>query len=227
MHTMEIHWYANESDFWMYGFMGLSLFFLTALVFMTIKYRKVMNPVRDHSSGNLSIPSDVKDESEGYPDKPADEQDPLIQIQMELQMKEQDLMYHALLITEMKQVNKSIGEKLSPFQYKFPRKKDQDDFLQTLLEIIRDTARDPMEDFEAMFRQMHGGFYEKLLGCCPELTRSELQICALLRMNLSSKDMARLTNLSVSTIDVTRHRIRKKLSVDPQASLTGFLIQFS
>ncbi len=147
-------------------------------------------------------------------------------LQVELQRKEQDLMYHALVMTELRQANRAIGEYLAPFKYRFTKKKDQEDFQQALAEVVRDTKRDPMEDFELMFKQMHGGFYEKLLCTCPDMTRSELQVCALLRMNLTSKDMARLTNVTASTIDITRHRIRKKLGLEPSDSLTGHLIRF-
>ena len=168
---------------------------------------------------------------EGPPDNPVTnsgngfERSELEQTQLDLELKEQDLMYHALVITGMKQVNNSIGEKLTPFQYRFSKKKDQVEFQQTLREIIRDTSHDPMQDFEIMFKQMHGGFHEKLLTLCPDLSKGELQVCALLRLNLSSKDIARLTNLSAATIDITRHRIRKKLGLDPHSSLSGYLIQ--
>jgi DNA-binding NarL/FixJ family response regulator len=87
-----------------------------------------------------------------------------------------------------------------------------------------DSSRDPMKDFELLFTQLHGGFNEKLVAINPELTRIELQICALLRLNLSSKDIARLTNISLSTVEMTRHHIRQKLNLDQKISLTSHLI---
>ena len=82
-----------------------------------------------------------------------------------------------------------------------------------------------MNDFEVMFKQIHSGFYEKMLALSPDLSRSELQICALLRLNLSSKDISRVANLSIPTVEVTRHHIRKKLNLDQKESLTSYLIQ--
>jgi DNA-binding CsgD family transcriptional regulator len=58
----------------------------------------------------------------------------------------------------------------------------------------------------------------------PGLTHSELQICALIRLNFSSKDIARLVTLSVATIDSTRSHIRKKLNLDVKDNLTTFLM---
>jgi DNA-binding CsgD family transcriptional regulator len=149
----------------------------------------------------------------------------LVQVQMEIQKKEQELLNYSLVVSEMKQVHGSIGERLSPFRHRFSRKKDQEEFQQVLSEIIRDT-HEPMKDFELIFRQMHGSFQERLLSAYPDLTRGELQLCTLLRLNLSSKDMARITNLTVSTIDIIRHRIRKKLRLEQSVSLTSHLIQY-
>lgn len=146
------------------------------------------------------------------------------QLQLQIQLKEQDLIYKSLMITDLQQLNKSVSDKLGMFQYKFPRKKDQEEYSQKLGEIIRDASRDPIRDFELLFTQLHGGFYEKLLIINPELTRNELQLCAFLRLNLSSKDIARLTNLSLSSVEMTRHHIRQKLIPDQKTSLTCYLI---
>ncbi len=146
------------------------------------------------------------------------------QLQFQIQLKEQDLIYKSLLITDLQQLTKSVSDKLGMFQYKFSRKKDQEEYSQKLSEIIRDASRDPIKDFELLFTQLHGGFYEKLLTINPELSRNELQLCAFLRLNLSSKDIARLTNLSLSSVEMTRHHIRQKLIPDQRTSLTCYLI---
>ncbi|MEI7725858.1 MAG: tetratricopeptide repeat protein [Bacteroidota bacterium] len=146
-------------------------------------------------------------------------------LELEVNFKEQDLVYQSLITTELSHVNRSVQEKLGQFQYRFPKKSDQEEFRQLLSEIMHDASKKPMNNFEVMFKQMHGGFSEKLLDICPDFSRSELQICALLRLNLSSKDMARIANLSLATIETTRHHIRKKLGLDQKESLSGYLIQ--
>ncbi len=146
------------------------------------------------------------------------------QMQLQLQLKEQDLIFKSLLITDLQQINKSVSDKLGIFQFRFTRKKDQEEYNQKLSEIIRDASRDPIKDFELLFTQLHGGFYEKLLVVNPDFSRNELQLCAFLRLNLSSKDIARLTNLSLSSVEITRHHIRQKLNIDLKISLTCYLI---
>jgi tetratricopeptide (TPR) repeat protein len=145
-------------------------------------------------------------------------------LQLQLQIKEHELIYQSLRQTDLKQLNLSIREKMAPFLYRLPKKKDQEEFVSLVNELTRDASRDPMDDFEILFRQMHGGFFEKLLERGPDLSRSELRTCALLRLNLPTKEIARLLNLSSASVDATRHHIRKKLNLDPKENLTSFLI---
>ncbi len=145
-------------------------------------------------------------------------------LQVNLQLKEQEIIFQSLRQTDLKQLNLSVKDKLGPFQYRLPKKKDQDEFSSLMNEISRNASKDPMDEFEILFRQMHGGFYEKLLERCPDLTQSQLRTCALLRLNLSTKEIARLHNLSSASVDTTRHHIRQKLNLDPKDTLTSFLI---
>ncbi|MEI7727617.1 MAG: hypothetical protein WCK09_21090, partial [Bacteroidota bacterium] len=151
-------------------------------------------------------------------------QEEIAMLQLEMQLREQELVSQTMLNAELNQKNLNFSEKLNPFQQKFVKKKDQDEFSQTLSSIRSDNQGDPMQHFDNFFKQMHGNFLEKLVERCPELTKTELQICSLLRLNLSSKDIARLMNINPASIDGTRHRIRKKLNIDQEASLTSYLI---
>lgn len=144
--------------------------------------------------------------------------------QLDLEMKEQELVYHTLKQAGITHIYKAIIEKLSPFALRLARKKDQEEFTKTLQNITQDVDHEPLSDFEEMFIQMHGEFYEKLLAMNQELSRSELQLCALLRMNLPSKEIASLLNLATSTIDQRRHSIRKKLGLENHQNLISYLI---
>lgn len=151
-------------------------------------------------------------------------EDELERFLLEAEVREQEMVFKSLRQANLVLLNKSIKERLGPFQFKFSRKKDQEAFVEELEALSREAARDPLSDFENMFTQMHSGFYEKLIELNPDFTRSELQMCALLRMNLPSKEIANVLSLSVSRVDQTRHQIRKKLELDQNQSLTSFLI---
>jgi tetratricopeptide (TPR) repeat protein len=145
---------------------------------------------------------------------------------LELQsgLKEQELIYQSLARAELIQILRSMHEKLIPFKMKLQRKKDQEDFVQMLGNIIHESNKDPLSEFEILFKELHPKFYEKLLMLNPTLSKSEIQICAMIRLNLSSKDIARLINLNISSIDTTRYHIRQKLKLDPKDNLTVYLM---
>jgi DNA-binding CsgD family transcriptional regulator len=55
------------------------------------------------------------------------------------------------------------------------------------------------------------------------LTNSDLKVCAYLQLNLSSKEIAQLMNISVRGVEMSRYRIRKKLNLPQEQSLSEFL----
>jgi len=86
------------------------------------------------------------------------------------------------------------------------------------------TDKEIWEEFELRFKQVHSGFYERLLEKFPELTPNELKMCGLLRLNLTTKEMSELTGQRRETIEMARFRLRKHLGLnDPQINLVNFL----
>ena len=60
----------------------------------------------------------------------------------------------------------------------------------------------------------------------PALTVSDKKLCAYLKMDLSSKDIAPLLNMSYRSVEMSRYRLRKKLNLDREVNLTEFLQKF-
>ena len=56
------------------------------------------------------------------------------------------------------------------------------------------------------------------------VTGNELKLSAYLRMNLSTKEIARLMNISVRGIEISRYRLRKKLGISSEVNLFDYLI---
>lgn len=81
--------------------------------------------------------------------------------------------------------------------------------------------------FEKNFDLIHEHFFRNLRQAYPQLTAADLRVCALMRLNLSTKDMARLQGLSVRGIETARYRLRKKLNLPSDVSLNEFMIDFS
>ncbi len=86
-------------------------------------------------------------------------------------------------------------------------------------------------DLDAQFNQKlseaNQDYYNRLLKHCPDLSPAELKVCALLRSNLSTKEIAQVCNRSTRTIDFTRNNIRKKLNIHPSENLSIYLSNLS
>lgn len=80
--------------------------------------------------------------------------------------------------------------------------------------------------FNKYFDDVHQEFISRLKEKHPELTPKDLRLCGYLRMNISTKEIAPLLNISVRGVEISRYRLRKKLNLDRDANLTEYLIKF-
>jgi len=82
------------------------------------------------------------------------------------------------------------------------------------------------ETFEHLFDQAHENFFKRLKQAYPDLTPSDFRLCAYLRMNLASKEIAPLLNISIRGVEEKRYRLRKKLQLQSNQNLSEFIISF-
>ncbi|MCF8386427.1 MAG: hypothetical protein K9G47_00995 [Bacteroidales bacterium] len=82
------------------------------------------------------------------------------------------------------------------------------------------------EVFETHFENVHEEFLKRIKTEFPDLTPRELKLCAYLRMNISSKEIALLMNISTRGVEISRYRLRKKLELDRTINLTDFIISY-
>ncbi len=80
------------------------------------------------------------------------------------------------------------------------------------------------DQFSQHFNSVHGDFINILKARFPSLKPHEMQLCAYLRMNLSSKDIAPLMSISVRGVEIGRYRLRKKLGLATEENLAQFLL---
>jgi len=80
--------------------------------------------------------------------------------------------------------------------------------------------------FQDNFDLIHQNFFRKLKERYPTLTPSDLKLCALLRLNYSSKEIASMLNISIRGVEAARYRLRKKLRLAESENLVNFMIEF-
>ena len=78
--------------------------------------------------------------------------------------------------------------------------------------------------FEEAFNNVDKDFMKKVKSLHPSITTNDLRLCAYLRLNLSSKEIAPLLNISHKSVEVKRYRLRKKMGLDHEQSLTNYIL---
>jgi tetratricopeptide (TPR) repeat protein len=141
----------------------------------------------------------------------------------DVDMKNRELASKAVLYASMTESIVEVVRKLKRLSYRINREAEQE-----ITQIVRDLETsipgEEWKEFETRFTQVHEDFHDKLLRICSDLSPVELKVCSLLRLNMSTKEIALLTNRSQSTIINTRSQIRKKLNMLQEENLTSYLL---
>lgn len=168
----------------------------------------------------------------------------------QLHLVEKELFEHKIQLQELEKVQLTTEiehktKSLQDFAADFSRKKEFGEELHKMLVDLRhisdqDTLNrkvseavhymkshlsidDSFAEFQESINALNAQFSEKLSARCPDLSSSEIKICALLKLELSSKEIATIRNISVDSVKTMRHRIRKKLALDTEDKLHIFL----
>ena len=92
------------------------------------------------------------------------------------------------------------------------------------LQITQSLRRNKdLEKFQEKIDQVHGSFIKQLSVKFPDLTEKEKRLCVLLKLNLSSKEIATLNNISENAVVMARYRMRKKMGLNSEENLTEFI----
>lgn len=86
---------------------------------------------------------------------------------------------------------------------------------------------DDLQAFQSTFDSVHHDFFRRLEEAYPELSNKDKLLCAYINMNLLSKEIAPLLNISLRGVEISRYRLRKKLGLEEGDNLVEFLQKFS
>ena len=78
--------------------------------------------------------------------------------------------------------------------------------------------------FEEAFNHADKDFFKKVKDRHPNLTANDLKLCVYLRLNMSSKEIAPLLNISTRSVEIKRYRLRKKLNLSRDVNLNDYFI---
>jgi len=148
-------------------------------------------------------------------------------LENELKHKNKELASSAIHVMHSQETVQKIREQLQDVIDQV-RDKEAQNQLRKMLKSVDEEIRfeNTWEQFEFHFNQIHQDFLNRLRADYPQLTPGDIKMCAYLRLNLSSKEIAPLLNLSLRGIEASRYRIRKKMNLDQEVNLTDFLLRY-
>ena len=148
-------------------------------------------------------------------------------LQAEISHKNSQLANSTMSIIKKNELLIEINSELDNFKeelgYRIPNK--YYDRIKKLINQNIESEHD-WEMFEDLFDQAYENFFKRLKTGYPDLTPSDLKLCAYLRMNLSSKEIAPLINITISGVEERRYRLRKRLNLPTDQNLTEFILSF-
>ena len=144
-------------------------------------------------------------------------------LENDLELKNKELASKALALLQLNEALQDVGVKVNEIKTG-KNQSDKNAVNSIMQEIKMATNSNIWEEFDLAFNNVYNSFYDKLLKICPELTSTEIKMAALLKLNLSTKEIAAITFKSESAVKVTRHRIRNKLQLQPDKKLISFLL---
>ncbi|MDW3191685.1 MAG: triple tyrosine motif-containing protein [Cytophagales bacterium] len=103
--------------------------------------------------------------------------------------------------------------------------------MKNLNRLVKDIDKNIDQDrawkqFEINFDEVHGDFLKTIQSDYPVLSPQDLKLCAYLRMNMTTKEIANLLKISVRGVEIARYRLRKKLALNHDKNLVDFMIKY-
>ncbi len=144
-----------------------------------------------------------------------------VELETNLNLKNQQLAAMAIRMSEQKELIARLKKELT----QVAQKQTADvNHLAAIIERKLNASKD-WEKFEHDFETANRGFMQTLAKRFPTLSPMELKICALIKLNLPTKDIARLLAISPRTVEVHRRNARRKMRLRSKTNLTNFLME--
>lgn len=159
----------------------------------------------------------------------------LVQLQLENKVLEEELLKEQLIVKGRELSahtlnlikNKQLLEQLRSDLLAMVKddRRDQKKQIQQLIQEIDNSFGEEQhwKEFAQAFDQVHQEFFDKLKSYSADLTPADLRLIALMKMNLSSAEIAVMLGISTDSLRVARYRLRKKLNIEQGDNLTFFI----
>lgn len=150
------------------------------------------------------------------------------QLKLELEQNERKQMSYSLQDTKNKEFIAQLTDRLKQLLLDMNPKETQvkKQIREIISQLNQIDSNNILQDFRDSFESIHHHFYENLNKEYPTITMKEMRLCALLRLGLSTKEIADITFKEVRSVESARNRLRKKLQISQTEDLQKFLMNF-
>ncbi len=133
-------------------------------------------------------------------------------LEKDLEIKNRELTTNVMYLLKKHELINNVSGRLLRLKARL-KVENRDAIQRIIFDLQGGVEPEVWEEFELRFQNVHNDFYKKLENIAPDLTPSELKICAFLRLNMNSKEISALIHQSTKSVEVKRSRIRKKLGL--------------
>jgi len=208
--AIEKSWYLSDFFILLYVFSGLLMIIIIHLVYRSY-YKKQRKKLLRQTQRDLELK-----ELENKQQQVNFKNDALLQ---DIENKNRELAISTMSLIKKNEFLSNIKEKLK----KIDLGKDLNSVIKIIDKNINNT--NDWELFEEAFNNADKDFLKKVKSRHASLTSNDLRLCAYLRLNLSSKEIAPLLNISFRSVEVKRYRLRKKMNLEHETSLTDYILE--
>jgi tetratricopeptide (TPR) repeat protein len=141
----------------------------------------------------------------------------------DVEIKNKELTTNVMYLIRKNELINNVAERLLSVQQNVPFENSKI-VHDIILDLQKEADNDSWKEFELRFNQVHSDFYNNLRKLYPGLSPADEKLCAFLRLNMSSKEIAAITQQSIKSVEVARARLRKKLNLtNTQSNLVTHL----
>ena len=226
-YTFEIvpPWYRAKLAYFTY-FLFIMISLLTLINFLTKKHKKEKHIIIQKQESELnkrdSELKNIKSESERAIEKLKTEK-----LKADINHKNKELATATLHLMNKNEFITHVKQNLTSLVRKNPKDPLTKDLEKIMSSIERNISDDDdWQHFENHFDQVHGDFSQRLTEKYPTLSPQDRRLCAYLRMNMTTKEIANLLNITVRGAEISRYRLRKKLGLSRETNLAEFILNF-
>lgn len=144
----------------------------------------------------------------------------------DMELKNRELVTKSMSLAEKDELLTNVKKQLEVIMDAGDNEEDDEQLRRLIHELERQDSKNFWDEFDTHFKNVHVDFYPRLTNDFPQITPNELKLCAFLKLNLSTKQIAQITRKSEHSIKVARYRLRRKIGLEREDNLSIFFSKY-